>query len=221
MFGSDMPAADLLPDALPLFPLRGVLLLPGATLPLNIFEPRYLNMVEDALGNGRIIGMVQPKIADVESPGGEPTVYETGCAGRIISFEETGDGRFTITLLGVCRFRIETELPLQSGYRVVGPDFNPFFDDLNDDDCNVPDRESLLTTVEAYFSAKDIEADWASIEGAADSALITTLSMLCPFDPSEKQALLECDTTIQRGQLLGDLMALSMHGNAANHGVRH
>ncbi|NQV43472.1 MAG: LON peptidase substrate-binding domain-containing protein [Rhodospirillales bacterium] len=221
MFGSDMPATDLLPDELPLFPLKGVLLLPGATLPLNIFEPRYLNMVEDALGNGRIIGMVQPKIANVESPGGEPVVYETGCAGRIVSFEETGDGRFTIMLLGMCRFRIVTELPLQSGYRMVCPDFNSFFDDLNDDECSVPDRESLLTTVEAYFIANDIEADWASIEGAADSALITTLSMLCPFDPSEKQALLECDNMILRGQLLGNLMALSLHGSVANHGVRH
>jgi len=221
MFGSDMPAADLLPDALPLFPLKGVLLLPGATLPLNIFEPRYLNMVEDALGNGRIIGMIQPKIANVESPGGEPAVYETGCAGRIVSFEETGDGRFTIMLLGMCRFRIESELPLQSGYRVVCPDFNPFFDDLNDDECRVPDREALLTTVGAYFIANDIEADWSSIEGAADSALITTLSMLCPFDPIEKQALLECENTILRGQLLGNLMALSLHGSVANHGVRH
>jgi len=221
MFNSDEAADDLLPATLPIFPLTGVLLLPGATLPLNIFEPRYLNMVEEALGNGRVIGMVQPKAAGVESPDGEPTVYETGCAGRIISFAETGDGRFAITLLGMCRFRIDSELPLRSGYRVVVPDYSPFFDDLDDDQCHVPDRESLLTTVEAYFIANGIDADWSSIEGAADAALITTLSMLCPFDPSEKQALLECENTALRGQLLGNLMALSLHASADNLGVRH
>ncbi len=221
MFGGDMPTEDLLPVELPIFPLAGVLLLPGATVPLNIFEPRYLNMVEEALGKGRIVGMVQPKAADVESPDGEPAVYETGCAGRIISFSETGDGRFAITLLGICRFRIASELSLKSGYRRVSPDYSPFADDLGDDASYVPHRESLLTTVEAYFLANGIDADWSTIEGAADSALITTLSILCPFAPSEKQALLECENTAMRGELLGNLMALSLHGDTANHGVRH
>jgi len=221
MFGGDIPPEELLPDELPLFPLTGVLLLPDATIPLNIFEPRYLNMVEEALGTGRVIGMVQPKITDVESPSGEPGVYETGCAGRIISFAETGDGRFAITLLGLCRFHIASELPLQSGYRRVKPDYSPFISDLEDDESTVPHREILLSTVEAYFLANDIEADWSTIDGAADSALITTLSMLCPFAPSEKQALLECGNTEVRGELLGNLMALSLHGDAANHGVRH
>lgn len=229
MFGGDMPVEDLLPAELPIFPLTGVLLLPGATLPLNIFEPRYLNMIEDALGSGRVIGMVQPKSTGmespegkvVESPDGEPAVYRTGCAGRIISFSETGDGRFAITLLGLCRFRIAEELKLLSGYRRVSPDYSLFYEDLEDDENTVPHRESLLTTVEAYFLANGIDADWSTIEGAADSALVTTLSMLCPFGPSEKQALLECEDTTARGELLGNLMSLSLHGDAAHHGVRH
>lgn len=216
-----MPVEDLLPIELAIFPLTGVLLLPGATVPLNIFEPRYLNMIEDALGGGRMIGMVQPKVARAESPGGEPVVYGTGCVGRIVSFSETGDGRFAITLLGICRFQIASELPLQSGYRRVNPCYSPFLGDLSDDESALAHRESLLTTVEAYFLANGIDADWSSIEGAADSALITTLSMLCPFDPSEKQALLECENTALRGELLGNLMSLSLHGDAAHHGVRH
>lgn len=221
MFSGDSVAEDLLPPELPIFPLTGVLLLPDATLPLNVYEPRYLNMIEDALGNGRVIGMIQPKIADVGSPQGEPAVYETGCAGRIISFSETGDGRFAITLLGLCRFSVQSELAVEAGYRRVVPDYTPFFGDLSDDIGEVENRDSLLKTVEAYFIANGIDADWESIENAADSALITTLSMLCPFAPSEKQALLECDNTTARGSLLGSLMALSLHGDAPGNAMRH
>ncbi len=216
-----MLVEDLLPEEMPVFPLTGVLLLPGATLPLNIFEPRYLNMIEDSLGSGRVIGMVQPKTADVESPEGQPDIYETGCAGRIVSFSETGDGRFAINLLGLCRFHIAEELPLRSGYRVVRPDYTPYFEDLDEDGHGLEDRGALLKTVEAYFIATGINAEWSAIEGADDASLVTTLSMLCPFDPSEKQALLECKNTTSRGQLLGNLMTLSLHGNTDNNGVRH
>lgn len=221
VFNGDASIEDLLPMEIPIFPLAGVLLLPGATLPLNIFEPRYLNMVEDSLGQGRIIGMVQPKVAGIESPEGEPEIYETGCAGRMISFAETGDGRFSITLLGLCRFHIKEELPLQSGYRVIRPDYSSFFDDLDDDNYTVKDRDTLLKIVEAYFVANGIDSDWSTIESADDASLVTTLSMLCPFDPSEKQALLECENTTSRGQLLGNLMTLSLHGDIDNNGVRH
>lgn len=221
MFGGDMSTEELLPLELPIFPLAGALLLPGATLPLNVFEPRYLNLIEDALGYGRIVGMVQPMSAEAESPEGEPPVYQTGCAGRIVSFAETGDGRFAITLLGICRFHIVEELELNSGYRRVTPDYEPFFGDLEDDETMIKDLEHLLKTVEAYFLTKGIDADWSTIEGAADSALVTTLSMLCPFAPSEKQALLECENTAERSELLGNLMSLALHGDVANHGVRH
>ena len=218
---SDGTGSAILPDVLPVFPLADVLLLPGAHLPLNVFEPRYLNMVEDALGSGRHIGMVQPRAADVESPGGEPDIYGLGCAGRIVSFAETGDGRFAITLMGVCRFQTVEEMPLINGYRGVVPDFEPFATDLNEDQGMLDDRESLLEAVQAYFAANEIEADWDSVESADDTALVTTLSMLCPFQASERQALLECADTAARGALLGDLMTLSLHGDNSNSTVRH
>ncbi|MBT3556979.1 MAG: peptidase S16 [Rhodospirillales bacterium] len=219
---SDGISSQLLPDVLPVFPLAGVLLLPGAQLPLNIFEPRYLNMVEDSLGDGRYIGMVQPRAADIESPEGEPDIYGLGCAGRIVSFSETGDGRFAITLKGVSRFRIAEELPLINGYRCVVPNFSDFAADLNEDQGSLVNRDDLLLAVQAYFAANEIEADWPSVENASDSALVTTLSMLCPFEASERQALLECADTAARGVLLNDLMTLSLHGDSSNNSnIRH
>lgn len=218
---TDGVAPAMLPDVLPIFPLAGVLLLPRAHLPLNVFEPRYLSMIEDALGNGRYIGMVQPRVADVESPEGEPDIYGMGCAGRIVSFSETGDGRFAITLLGVCRFQVREEMPLINGYRSVVPDFDACATDLDEDQGSLMDRDSLLLAVHAYFAANEIDADWNSVESANDAALVTTLSMLCPFQASERQALLECANTNDRGALLGDLMALSLHGDNSNNTVRH
>ncbi len=219
--GSDGVAPPFLPDVLPVFPLAGVLLLPGAKLPLNVFEPRYLSMIEDALGNGRTIGMVQPRLAGVESPEGEPEIYVLGCAGRIISFAESGDGRFTITLLGISRFIIREEMPLINGYRCVVPDFAPFRTDLEEEAGSLEDRDGLLAAVQAYFAANGIEADWNAVESAGDTALVTTLSMLCPFEASERQALLECADTAARGALLGDLMNLSLHGDSSDSTIRH
>lgn len=218
---SDGITSTILPDVLPVFPLAGVLLLPGAQLPLNIFEPRYLSMIDDALGAGRYIGMVQPRAANVESPEGEPDIYGLGCAGRIVSFSETGDGRYAITLLGVCRFHVCEEMPLINGYRCIVPDYAPFAGDLSEDQGSLDDRDGLLVAVQAYFAANGIEADWESVEGADDTALVTTLSMLCPFEASERQALLECADTGERGALLGNLMTLSLHGDTGNNTVRH
>lgn len=218
---TDGLAPPFFPDVLPMFPLAGVLLLPGATLPLNIFEPRYLNMIEDALGNGRYIGMIQPVGAGVESPDGEPEVYGVGCAGRIISFAESGDGRYAITLLGISRFRVHEEMPLINGYRCAVPDFSAFTQDMEDNQGSLQDRDGLLLTVQAYFAANGIEADWNSVKSADDTALVTTLSMLCPFVASERQALLECADTAARGTLLGDLMTLSLHGHSNDSTVRH
>ena len=217
----DMATTHLLPSELPVFPLTGALLLPDGTLPLNIFEPRYKNLIEDCLGKGRIMGMLQPKSPELDLGDNEPEIYEIGCAGKIVSFVETGDGRYTITLLGLCRFSVISELPVESGYRRVAPNYKPFLDDLVDDFSSVGNRDGLLNTVQAYFIANEIEANWESIEQADDSALVTTLSMLCPFGPSEKQALLECENTTQRGELLGNLMTLSLHGNPGSHSVRH
>lgn len=201
------------PAQLPIFPLTGVLLLPHAQLPLNIFEPRYLAMTEDALGQGRLIGMVQPQEASQENNQENPDVYPTGCAGRIISFAESGDGRFLITLLGVSRFHIKEELELKHGYRRIRPDFSPYKEDLAKDETDLPEREDRLNIVKSYFSMKNIEADWSSVESAPDEPLVNSLSMMCPFAPSEKQALLECSGLQERSALLISLMKMAVHEN--------
>lgn len=216
--------ASFLPEVLPVFPLSGVLLLPGASLPLNIFEPRYLTMIEESLGRGRYIGMVQPRSAEqgpAHGAAGEPPIYTVGCAGRIVSFAETGDGRLAVTLLGVCRFAIQEELPLVNGYRRVVPDFSPYQNDLEEGGGTLIDRVGLLRTVKAYFTANNIEADWESVDSAVDAALVTTLAMACPFGASERQALLECADTAARGILLGDLMTLSLHGDNGDNALKH
>jgi len=210
-----------LPSSVPLFPLSGVMLLPDAKLPLNVFEPRYLNMIEDALGNGRLIGIVQPKASEVESPEGQPPLYEIGTLGRIVSFAETGDGRFVITLVGMSRFRIKNELPLHRGYRVAEVGFGGFETDLDDDDGRVDNRARLLECVQAYFAQAGITTDWETIEDADDASLVTSLSMLCPFDAGEKQALLECPDTRARGDMLIDLMVIAMHGDGNTTSMRH
>ena len=207
-----------LPATLPIFPLGGVLLLPEGRLPLNIFEPRYLAMVEDALGAGRMIGMIQPIEAAPPTQGrpgaatAEPAVYEMGCAGRIVSFAESGDGRFLITLTGVCRFRVARELEGLRGYRRVAPDWTPFRADI-ERDANQPlniNRPKLLAALRAYLTHNEMEVDWAAIEGTPDTALAIVLPMSCPFEPREKQALLECPTPAARTQMLVALMEMAV-----------
>lgn len=205
-----------LPAALPIFPLAGVLLLPEGRLPLNIFEPRYLAMVEDALGARRMIGMIQP--TETAAPGqgnpgaAEPAIYETGCAGRIVSFAESGDGRFLITLTGVCRFKVGRELEGARGYRRVWPDWSPYRADL-DRDASQPlkiDRGKLLTALRSYLAHNEMEVDWAAIEGTPDTALAIVLPMSCPFEPREKQALLECPSPADRVRMLVALMEMAV-----------
>ncbi|MEQ8194185.1 MAG: LON peptidase substrate-binding domain-containing protein [Rhodospirillales bacterium] len=210
-----------LPSTLPIFPLTGVLLLPRGQLPLNIFEPRYLAMTEDALGRGRCIGMVQPKEAGNERNRENPPVYETGCAGRIVSFSETGDGRYLITLLGVTRFRISEELGLRRGYRRAVPDYAPYAADRTASRRHLPERDGRLDTIRSYFSLRRIEADWSSIEDAPDEALVNSLAMLCPFEPSEKQALLECAGLTERNDLLMSLMKMAVHGEGGGASRAH
>jgi len=205
------PRLSGLPDELPIFPLAGVLLLPRGHLPLNVFEPRYLNMTEHALGHGRTIGMVQPRHGESETVGDSAAVYDVGCAGRIVSFAETADGRFLVTLRGVCRFRIVTELELRRGFRLVTPDFQPFQSDLEEEAPPPVDRNRLLGAVRAYFAMKSIDADWSAIEDAAADALVTSLAMICPFEPREKQALLEVPGSSERAELLVSLMEMAVH----------
>jgi Lon protease-like protein len=202
-----------LPPVLPIFPLTGALLLPRAQLPLNIFEPRYLAMTDDALGHGRFIGMVQPQEAENENILENPPVYDHGCVGRISTFSDSGDGRYIITLMGICRFKILEELDLINGYRTTTVKYHPFVADLIPNNNNLPLREQRLKTIQSYFTLKKIDADWPSIEGSPDEPLINSLSMMCPFAPSEKQALLECSSLQDRSALLLLLMEMVAHQN--------
>ena len=204
---SERVGGTALPSILPIFPLTGVLLLPRGRLPLNIFEPRYLAMTRDALAGERLIGMVQP--SDPQAAGDNPPVYPTGCAGRITSFSETDDGRFLITLTGVSRFRIREELPLLEGYRRVVPEWRDFAGDLAGDDEPSFDRERLLRGLRAYFQHHRIEADWDAITSVPGERLVTSIAMICPFEPSEKQALLEAPDLGERAQLLTAIVEMA------------
>jgi Lon protease-like protein len=201
-----------LPQILPIFPLTGVLLLPRGRLPLNIFEPRYLAMTRDALGGERLIGMVQPSDPQQDNRGGgalNPPVYPVGCAGRITAFAESDDGRYLLTLTGVSRFRIRDELPLLAGYRRVVPDWQPFAQDLDAPPATGFDRERFIRGLREFFAQRQISADWEAIDKAAGEHLITSLAMLCPFAPSEKQALLEAADLDERARLLIALVEMA------------
>jgi Lon protease-like protein len=202
------PGFDALPSQIPIFPLTGVLLLPRGELPLNIFEPRYLHMTEDALAADRIIGMIQP--TEHENMQANPPVYRTGCAGRIVAFQETEDGRFLLTLKGVCRFDVEQELPLKRGYRPVVASWSRHRDDLKTRSERI-DRARLVGSLKSYFSVHGISADWKAIEASADERLVTCLSMICPFEASEKQALLEAPNLLERSRILTTLVEMSAH----------
>ena len=210
------PSPGRLPRQIPIFPLAGVLLLPRGRLPLNIFEPRYLAMVEDALAGDRMIGMIQP--TDPACRQREPAVYGIGCAGRITSFAETEDGRYLITLTGVCRFAVMRELDGQRGYRRVAADWDRFAADLIDpledggtasNGCGL-DRPRLLAGLKSYFKMQGLSVDWKSISGTPDERLVTSLAMICPFSPSEKQALLETPDLPERAKLLIALVEMAI-----------
>ena len=210
----DLHSADL-PRSLPIFPLQGVLLLPRGRLPLHVFEPRYVNMLRDALAAERIIGMIQPRRAEAQKADDRPDVYETGCAGRITSFSETDDGRFFVTLTGLCRFAVIKELPMLRGYRRVIADYDRFADDLEEDPARHIDRARLMLALSGYLHVQGISADWDTIKETSDERLITALSMLCPFQPSEKQALLECPTLMERGRVMTALIEMALIGHSA------
>ena len=212
---------DSLPAVLPVFPLTGALLMPGARLPLQIFEPRYLAMTEDAMAGDRMIGMIQPRRREEIADGDHPDVFETGCAGKISSFSETGDGRYLISLNGVCRFRVVKELALLRGYRRVQADYAPFAADLGTREEGPVDRERLLAVLRRYFEQRQLEADWSSIEDTSDAGLVTALSMLCPLAPTEKQALLEAATLGARAELLVALLEMGVAGAGLEGGSKH
>jgi Lon protease-like protein len=217
---SERRGGTTLPTILPIFPLTGVLLLPRGRLPLNIFEPRYLAMTRDALAGDRLIGMVQP--SNPGASGDNPPVYPMGCAGRITSFAETEDERFLITLTGTCRFRIRDELPLLEGYRRVVPEWSEFARDLGSEDEPAFDRERLMRGLKGYFQQHQISADWGAINSVPGERLVTSVAMVCPFEPSEKQALLEASDLNERARLLTAMVEMAlMHTSGVGVGARH
>lgn len=217
--GRAMTLADL-PKTIPVFPLPGVLLLPRGRLPLNVFEPRYLAMTEDALGAGdRLIGMIQP--TEAERPGQPPALYSVGCAGRISTFSETEDGRYLITLTGVCRFTVAEEVATMRGYRRVVPDFARWQGDLDSEEPVTFARERLLAALKGFFASNGMTADWSAIEGSPDERLVTTLAMFCPFEPQEKQALLECETLAERASTLIALLEIGSRGGGQGDAAKH
>ncbi len=196
------PDFNALPETLAVFPLEGVLLLPAGGLPLNVFEPRYLAMVEDSLAADRLIGMIQPKDGEA--------LYDTGCAGKITEFSETPDGRYRIMLTGICRFKIREELKTDEPYRRIRPGWEPYKDDLAPRDCLDIDRRKLTALLQSYFTAQDMNCDWGAIEKAPDGKLITCLAMICPFDPQEKQALLEAPCCKTRAETFMTMLEMAV-----------
>ena len=192
-----------LPPVIPIFPLAGALLLPRGQMPLNVFEPRYLAMVDDALADRhRLIGMIQP---DAAHPGPEdkPNVYKIGCVGRITQFAETGDSRYLLELTGVARFRIEEEPAVLTPYRQCRVTYQPFADDFvarkGEEAVN---REELLKTLSDFLKANKLKADWEGIEKAPNEALVNALAMMSPYGAAEKQALLEAPDLKTRAEIL-------------------
>jgi uncharacterized protein len=207
------PPFERLPRALPIFPLTGVLLLPRGKLPLNVFEPRYIAMFDDAMRGDRIVGMIQPCEAScshkVDSKTG-PAIFPVGCAGRITSFNETEDGRYLVTLTGLARFHVTEELPPAKGYRRVAVDWSSFEADYHERAVAPIDRSRLLELLQTYFRQQGLSANWDAIESAPDEKLVTSLAMICPFASTEKQALLEATCLNDRAQVMMALLEMAV-----------
>ena len=200
-----------LPVEFPVFPLGGALLLPHGKLPLNIFEPRYKAMVEDALADQRLFGMIQPDLSLADTDQG-PGLFKVGCLGRLTSFSETGDGRYLVALSGVVRFDVRAELEERRGYRRVAADLSRFRRDLEPPPASLPQRTVLLQALRRYFTNNGFDANWDAIEGMGDEELVVTLCMVCPFDVLEKQALLEAADPTSRADTLVALLQMGAHG---------
>ena len=200
-----------LPEVIPVFPLPGALLLPRGQLPLNIFEPRYLAMVDDCLRDGhRLIGMIQPDVAHPEDDP-RPHLYRIGCVGRITQIAETGDGRYVLQLTGVTRFHVEEELTTSTAYRQCRVSYSRFADDfVGRKGEDAVDREELLKALGAFLKANNLKADWEGIERAPNEALVNALAMMSPYGPAEKQALLEAPDLKTRAEVLVALTEIEL-----------
>ena len=191
------------PETIPVFPLSGALLLPGGQIPLNIFEPRYLQMIEDAICSDRLVGMVQPRFDAGLGDTDPQQLCEVGCVGRLTAFTETGDGRYLITLTGISRFRIVEEMEVATPFRQCRIDAGPYARDFTADAGNRQfNRERVLEALRAYLSANNLTIDWDEINRADNEILVNSLSMAAPYGVREKQALLEAADTTKRAELL-------------------
>ncbi len=189
------------PETVPIFPLTAALLLPGGRMPLNIFEPRYLEMIDFVLASNRVIGMIQPRLDGARREDGEPEICDVGCLGRLTSFAESGDGRYLISLQGICRFRVGAELKVRTPFRQAR--ISPFMTDLDTEESGGEvDRTALLRAFRAYLKANDLDADWESVSRADNTILVNALSMMAPYGPAEKQALLEAPDLKTRAETL-------------------
>ncbi|MBX2849227.1 MAG: LON peptidase substrate-binding domain-containing protein [Acidiferrobacterales bacterium] len=210
---------EQLPNSLPIFPLPNALLVPGGRLPLNIFEPRYLNMVRDALKNDYLIGMVQPKPQPkTVSNAGNPAVFEVGCAGRITDYSETEDGRLEIVLSGICRFTVSQEVSSLRGYRMIVPDWQPFakdYEQLVDPSTEIMD--DFNTALKGFLDGHDMPADWELFEKLSVNSLISSLMNVLPLETSERQLLLESENLESRVRAFTAILA----GNVSNSQTRH
>jgi len=195
-------SADL-PEVIPVFPLPGALLLPRGQLPLNIFEPRYLAMVDDSMRDGhRLIGMIQPDPAH-PGPADKPTLYRVGCVGRITQLAESGDGRYLMQLTGVARFQVEAELKVATAYRQCRVTYQPFADDfIARKGEEQVDRKALLETLSSFLKANNLKTNWQDIESAPNEAVVNALAMMSPYGVAEKQALLEAPDLKTRAEVL-------------------
>jgi uncharacterized protein len=202
--------ADL-PQVIPVFPLPGALLLPRGQMPLNIFEPRYLAMIDDAMvDRHRLIGMIQPDTAH-PGPDDKPNLYKIGCAGRITQLAETGDGRYLIELTGVARFRLVNEPAVLTPYRQCRVDFHPFADDfVARKGESAVDRQELLKALAGFLKANKLNADWDGIEKAPNEALVNALAMMSPYEAAEKQAMLEAPDLKTRAEILVALTEIEL-----------
>jgi uncharacterized protein len=208
----------ILPEVIPVFPLDGALLLPGAVLPLRIFEPRYLNMIDDAMAGERVIGMVQTEDG---MAGVKPRLARVGCLGRITSYSETGEGDYLIALTGIIRFQALEELPQNTPYRQVRAGYDVFEADLDDDESEEFDRTYFLALLRRYLDRKGLGVDWDVVAAAPGPALINSLAMALPFEPAEKQALLEArDVGVRRDALEALLAIDAAEDDDAGHAIQ-
>jgi hypothetical protein len=217
--------ADL-PGVIPLFPLRGAILLPRSVLPLNVFEPRYLAMVQAAISGDRVIGIVQPdrqqEEEEVESPAARSTPLKAvGCAGRITTYQELDDGRLMIALSGIARFSVREEVASARPYRSARVDFSVFANDLQPGYGEAEiDRDTLIAALRRYLDARQLKADWVAVAAAPGEHLVNTLSIVSPFGPEEKQALIEAPTLKARAELLVALAEMELAAGQSGPGTR-